>query len=303
LYAAIDAGPLAGNDLLKSMAADADLLDQGLSPVSLALSSTLWPGPMPDWAFNEWAHLERAFLDVNEDWEVWTDWYEARLKNGPADQALEVAIATIPTSTWDQGPRIVNAEIRRLLDRAGMAAPTKPDPNTSLKRRLERLSLEEIAVIGTRAALRAVPLMTFDSVLEQTFSSAFLRMLCITSLTWAAASYPTQTPNRVPLNAARRDATTRGGIVGAAAAATAAYSANKFDKIIEDVAGGINTLRSALAQADGDAAGAAFDLALSQDLKDLEGTPPGSSVSLARLELWLRGGAPVWMVRGLGGLV
>jgi hypothetical protein len=103
-----------GDDLLKSMAADADLLDQGVSPVSLALSSTLWPGPSPDWAFNEWTELENALLDANEDWEVWTDWYEARLKGGEADQVIEVARATIPTSVWHQGAKVVNGQIRAL---------------------------------------------------------------------------------------------------------------------------------------------------------------------------------------------
>ncbi len=70
------------DDILSSYAADAAMLDQRTSPVTLALSSTLWPN-VPDWAFEAWAELERALLDADEDWEVWTDWYEARLKGGP----------------------------------------------------------------------------------------------------------------------------------------------------------------------------------------------------------------------------
>jgi hypothetical protein len=119
LKATLDAGLDAGDELFKCMAADADLLDKDFSAVSLALS-TLWPPARPDWAFNDWADLERALLDSNEDWEVWTDWYEERLQAGPADQVIEVARATIPSALWDQGPRVVNAEIRRMLEERGI---------------------------------------------------------------------------------------------------------------------------------------------------------------------------------------
>jgi hypothetical protein len=61
--ATLDAGLEAGDKLLKSIAADADLLEQGFSPGSLALSSTLWHSAAPDWAFNAWARLERSLLD------------------------------------------------------------------------------------------------------------------------------------------------------------------------------------------------------------------------------------------------
>jgi hypothetical protein len=290
-----------------SCAADAGLLEQRVSPVTLVLSSTLWPGPSPDWAFSEWAELEQALLDANEDWEVWTDWYEARLKGGEADQIIEVARATIPSAMWDQGPMVVNAKIRRMLEErgiwrhatAGLGEPSNeaPDGDDVLQRRLTVLSIPEVVVIGARAALRALPLMSFGSPAEPTFSEAFLKMLRITSPTWAAAAYPTQTPNLVPLNAARIDAiNSRVGLVRAAAGAAAAYSANQFDKILEEVALGIRALGTASSYLDGDAGAAAFDLALTQDLNDLLGAPEGSA-SLAQLELWPGGAPPEWMVR------
>lgn len=303
LKATLDGGPDAGDDLLKSMAADADLLDQRVSPVSLALSSTLWPGPSPDWAFNEWAELEKALLDANEDWEVWTDWYEARLKGGKADQVIEVARATIPTSVWHQGAKVVNGQIRALYEergiwrhaRTGVAeAPVKRD---GIEQRLAALSIQQIAVVGVRAALRALPLMSFGSPAEPTFSAALLIMLRITSLTWAAVAYPTQTPNLVPLNAARVDAiNSRVGLVRAVAAAAAGYSPNQFEKIIEEVVLGIRALRAAAAQSHGEANAAAFDLALSQDMDDLSGAPAGAA-ALAKLELWPGRVPPEWMAR------
>jgi hypothetical protein len=99
ISAALDVGPRANDDIL-NVAADADVLAQGYDPVTFALSSMLWR-QTPDWAFDRWAQLERALLDLNEDWQVWTDWYEARLKGGPADQVIEVARANIPKATWD----------------------------------------------------------------------------------------------------------------------------------------------------------------------------------------------------------
>ena len=308
--AAGDAARQARDDILKFCAADADELDKGTSPVTLALSSTLWPG-QPNWAADAWTELERALVYEKEDWEVWTDWYEARLKAGPADQIIEVARATIPKAMWDH-PMVVNAEIRRMLQErgiwrhatAGLGEPSNeaPDGDDDLQRRLTVLSIPEVAVIGARAALRALPLMSFGSPAEPTISAAFLIMLRITSLTWAAAAYPTQTPNLVPLNAARIDAiNSRVGLVRAIAAAVAGYSTNQVEEILQEVALGIRALRTASAQSDGDASAAAFDLALSQDLNDLRGAPKGSA-SLAKLELWPGGAPPEWMARRWGAL-
>jgi hypothetical protein len=222
-YAIADADDAARpvrQDILKSCAADAYELERGSSPVTLALSSNLWPG-QPNWARDNWKELKAALLSANEDWEVWTDWYEARLNVGGEDQALEVARATIPDRTWEQGPKVVNGQIRQMFEERGIwrhgdmaDAPAAGS--------LATFSLQELAVIGARVALRAVPLMSFGSVAEPTFSAALLSMLRVTSLAWAASAYPTKAPNRVVLNAARIDAiNTRVGLVRAAAAATA----------------------------------------------------------------------------------
>jgi hypothetical protein len=63
--------------------------------------------------------LKSALLAADEGWEVWTDWYEARLAGDaahPPNEALEVARVTIPDEIWRQGPAAVNAEIKRLID-------------------------------------------------------------------------------------------------------------------------------------------------------------------------------------------
>lgn len=58
-----------------------------------------------------------VLLRANEDWEVWTEWYEARLAGHPAIEALEVARVMIAEEVWKQGPKVVNAEIRRLIEK------------------------------------------------------------------------------------------------------------------------------------------------------------------------------------------
>jgi hypothetical protein len=65
-----------------------------------------------------WQGLKAALLAANEGWEVWVDWYEARLAGDathPPNEALEIARATIPDEIWQQGPAVVNAEIKRLI--------------------------------------------------------------------------------------------------------------------------------------------------------------------------------------------
>jgi hypothetical protein len=118
---------------LQAYATDAEVLDQRVSPVVLA-TSQLWPGQMPDWAFQAWADLEQALLDANEDWEVWTDWYEARLKGGTADQVLEIARAGIPDETWKTSPKPVNAQIKSWLEDREIwhdVMAEKPEPGSS----------------------------------------------------------------------------------------------------------------------------------------------------------------------------
>ena len=78
----------------------------------------LWPAGRPNWASESWRGLKSALLQADQGWEVWTDWYEARLAGDaarPPNEALEVARATIPSAIWQQGPAVVNAEIKRLI--------------------------------------------------------------------------------------------------------------------------------------------------------------------------------------------
>lgn len=74
----------------------------------------LWPGETPAWAQREWSALRDHLLAADEGWEVWTDWYEARLRGDPVDVELETRRVIEPTR-WDDGPAAVNAEITAII--------------------------------------------------------------------------------------------------------------------------------------------------------------------------------------------
>ena len=97
---------------------DATLIDSGRSGAELA-GAPLWPsGATPDWLRDAWRALKATLLSADRDWQVWIDWYEARLAGDathPPIEALEVARATIPDRIWRQGPAAVNAEIKQLI--------------------------------------------------------------------------------------------------------------------------------------------------------------------------------------------
>ncbi len=76
--------------------------------------------------------MKRDLLATGEDWEVWTEWYEARLRGDPAIEELEIARATIPDEIWKQGPAVVNAEIKRLIAQYTYVG-SQPDPTPRQK--------------------------------------------------------------------------------------------------------------------------------------------------------------------------
>ena len=65
----------------------------------------------------------RLLARKDEHWEVWTNWYDARLdplKNipcySPPIKELERARVLLPKDLWEEGPAAVNAAIKRLIE-------------------------------------------------------------------------------------------------------------------------------------------------------------------------------------------
>jgi hypothetical protein len=101
--------------LLEALATDAGLLSERFSAVTLA-HSQLWPGQIPDWVRTSWGELKSTLLDADENWEIWTNWYEERLAGDTTDQDMEIARVSIDNNVWRQGPRLVNAHIKGLIE-------------------------------------------------------------------------------------------------------------------------------------------------------------------------------------------
>lgn len=87
----------------------------------------LWLKGVPEWVPASWHLLKKALLDVAEDWEVWTDWYEARLVGGRVNETLELERVLIPEEIWELGPKRVNAHIKALIEKHRSEPPKKPD--------------------------------------------------------------------------------------------------------------------------------------------------------------------------------
>lgn len=81
--------------LRETLDRDVSLIENNKSPQDIA-QSALWHENPPVKITNNWQNLKIKLLALNEDWQVWTDWYEARLYGKPEPiEKLEIARATI----------------------------------------------------------------------------------------------------------------------------------------------------------------------------------------------------------------
>ena len=81
-------------------------------------NSKLWPGRVPAWALDTWKELNSDLLSANEDWGVWTSWYEQRLRADTTTQDTEIARVTIDDRIWGSGVKALNAHLKELLTSA-----------------------------------------------------------------------------------------------------------------------------------------------------------------------------------------
>jgi hypothetical protein len=121
--ATLDARALAGGDGVVQ-----------LSPAQLASaplwSRAEWPEGGPDWARRAVLEFQNYLIglqnnDPNEHWDVWEDWYSARLNGGnafglndTAAEQVETGILLLRKKVWKQGPKMVNRAIKALIDKA-----------------------------------------------------------------------------------------------------------------------------------------------------------------------------------------
>ena len=85
---------------------------------------------MPEPLREGWETLKATLEAVEgEDWQVWTDWYQARLDGDPLDPALEEKRVLIPAHLWDDGPAAANAALREVIEDHRRGQPA-PEPQT-----------------------------------------------------------------------------------------------------------------------------------------------------------------------------
>ncbi|WP_167730257.1 hypothetical protein [Terasakiella sp. SH-1] len=98
--------------------------------VEQLMERPLW-GKMPDDVKEHWQELKQALLGLDENWQVWTQWYEDRLISGPKPNGrpvyypLEKERVLIPDEDWEKGPAHVNGLIARIEERyRGISEPS-----------------------------------------------------------------------------------------------------------------------------------------------------------------------------------
>jgi hypothetical protein len=297
-YAMAAMGGQIRDDILKSCAADAGELDKECSPVTLALFSTLWPR-WPNWARDDWAELEAALLGANEDWEVWTDWYKARLWVGEADQVLEVARATIQNRRWEQGPKVANGQIRQMFEERGIwrhATADEPqrEPFVDLERRLSDLRPAEMSIIGAREASRAVPLVAWSrpSDLDGETETAVLSMFRILSQAFVDAKNDLRSDYLlelvVPEQERLRTYDINSGTIGYVSAIAVASIGRP-----EELASAIHSIRDKKFERGIERGSEPFDAALYRDLGELNRATTINA--MAELPLWPAVTPPEWV--------
>ncbi|WP_153768458.1 hypothetical protein [Labrenzia sp. CE80] len=123
-----DAAAFAAYAAYDAVFSDREHIEAGGSVASLA-GTPLWHDQgTPDRIARSWSRLRQTLLARDEGWDVWTDWYDARLQGRRARPNLEVARVTLPENLWEQGPAAVNARIRELIEEYEPPEEPKGEP-------------------------------------------------------------------------------------------------------------------------------------------------------------------------------
>jgi hypothetical protein len=98
-----------------AVSVDVTRVEEGAA-ASVIASLPLWPQGQPDQLQSLWQEMKTALLAAKQDWQVWTVWYDDRLAGHVRDEERELAYVRIEEALWDQGPAVVNAEIKRRIE-------------------------------------------------------------------------------------------------------------------------------------------------------------------------------------------
>jgi hypothetical protein len=101
------------DDIALSVQKDMD--DLSSHSVLQVAGRPLWLGAKSQMWGHQWSLLKEYLLTNGEGWDVWTSWYDARLRGAPINTELEVS-RVIQPQCWNDGPAAVNAEIKAIIE-------------------------------------------------------------------------------------------------------------------------------------------------------------------------------------------
>lgn len=110
-------------DLWAMISRDMAELSAGL-PLARLLSRPLWHRQSPDWATRIWLEVRRSLGASQQGFEVWTKWYDLRLRglsssfdvpSAEADVRLLIQVFGQPEEWWERPARQINADVTRWL--------------------------------------------------------------------------------------------------------------------------------------------------------------------------------------------
>ena len=78
--------------------------------------SPLWPGGTPNTVLRNWGEMKAHLLVAGEDWQVWTDWYDDRLRGAAAWREVELDRISIAEDLLLDEPAVVNRAIQEKID-------------------------------------------------------------------------------------------------------------------------------------------------------------------------------------------
>lgn len=92
---------------------------------NVLVGSPRWPGKVPDWVKFAWTKL-RSVLPGGQDWDVWIDWYEQRLRGGARGEAYELVFASVPQEEWEGAYRCERLDRGACAENAVALAARRP---------------------------------------------------------------------------------------------------------------------------------------------------------------------------------
>lgn len=97
-------------------------LERGLS-VDAFDGAPLWPTKQLTWVSSSWRKLKTSLFARNENWSVWTDWYESIIRGdksnlyGTRPITIDLELLSQEQYFWERSVERINSDIKRIIAR------------------------------------------------------------------------------------------------------------------------------------------------------------------------------------------